>query len=78
MPAVLLAGAFVLPLLARAVDWLGLPREFHLALPLILGVAALALLEQFRRTAALNADKHGAFECDQLAGSGSESHNASE
>ena len=49
MPALLVAGAFTLPLLTRAVEWLGLPREMRIALPLLLGVAALAGVEQSRR-----------------------------
>ena len=49
MPALLVAGAFTLPLLGRAVEWLGLPREMRIALPLLLGVAALAGVEQSRR-----------------------------
>lgn len=49
MPALLVAGAFSLPLVSKVVEWLGLPREMRIALPLLLGVAALAGVEQSRR-----------------------------
>jgi hypothetical protein len=52
LPALLVAGAFALPLVTRTVEWLGLPRELRVALPLLLGVAALAGVEQSRRSAA--------------------------
>jgi hypothetical protein len=39
----------VLPLLTRTVEWLGLPRPLRIAVPLALGVAALAGMEQSRR-----------------------------
>jgi hypothetical protein len=51
LPALLVAGAFVLPLLTRTVEWLGLPRPLRIAVPLALGVAALAGMEQSRRQA---------------------------
>lgn len=53
MPALLVAGAFTLPLLTRTVEWLveflGLPGELRVALPLLVGAVALAGVEQSRR-----------------------------
>jgi hypothetical protein len=56
LPALLVAGAFALPLVTRTVEWLGLPRELRVALPLLIGVAALAGVEQSRRSAANDLD----------------------
>lgn len=49
LPALLAAGAFVLPLLGRTVEWLGLPGEVRVALPLLLGLVAIAGIGQSRR-----------------------------
>lgn len=78
MPALLVAGAFVLPLLSRTVEWFGLPRELRIVLPLVLGAVALAGLEQFRRSVGSDVDQSAAGERDPLAGRTGESHNASE
>lgn len=78
MPALLVAGAFVLPLLSRAADWFGLPRELRIVLPLVLVAAALAGIEQYRRNAAPKTDQPAASEGDPLTGRAGESHNASE
>lgn len=48
LPAILLAGAFLLPLLSRAVEWLRWPGEFRVLIPLLLGVFVLAAATPWR------------------------------
>lgn len=43
----------MLPLLARIVEWIGLPREMRVVFPVALGLAMLAGAEGRRRAAAI-------------------------
>lgn len=48
LPAILLAGAFLLPLLSRAVERLSWPVEFRVLIPLVLGGLVLAVVGPWR------------------------------
>jgi hypothetical protein len=72
LPALLAAGAFLLPLLSRAVEWLGLSREFRIALPLALAAAALVGVEQTRRGRSAHRDGHGRISVNNDRESGGE------
>ncbi|MEX2535376.1 MAG: hypothetical protein WD273_07200 [Trueperaceae bacterium] len=64
LPALLVASAFSLPLVSKVVTWLGLPREMRIALPLLLGVVALAGVGQSRRSTSATSNE---LPADQVA-----------